>query len=266
MHFKSLVKKIPFKGENCNLFDLFLRCLLSNNKDMTIKAYHETVQHNPDVGVRFYYSKMDEPGLVPFHWHRSLEIIYVIHGELTFTLNHAMTQISDGQFIVVLSGAIHAVSNTPNKAYVLQISIDFIKNYWPEPENTTFNLDLADSDYQKIDYYFPVLGDIYDTKIPGYPFIFQATILQVLFALFTTFSEPVTTPETKTDHLKEVLSYINDHYAEQLPISELADMFSYNPNYLNKKSPCRPCNTSIRCVSLTSIKICCKRTNPSKNY
>lgn len=96
---------------------------------MTKKTYHETVQHNPDVGVRFYYSKMDEPGLVPFHWHRSLEIIYVIHGELTFTLNHAMTQISDGQFIVVPSGAIHAVSNTPNEAYVLQIPIDFIKNY-----------------------------------------------------------------------------------------------------------------------------------------
>ncbi|WP_447409455.1 helix-turn-helix domain-containing protein [Weissella confusa] len=56
----------------------------------------------------------------------------------------------------------------------------------------------------------------------------------MLFALFTTFSEPVTTPETKTDHLKEVLSYINDHYAEQLPISELADMFSYNPNYLSR--------------------------------
>lgn len=201
---------------------------------MTKKTYHETVQHNPDVGVRFYYSKMDEPGLVPFHWHRSLEIIYVIHGELTFTLNHAMTQISDGQFIVVPSGAIHAVSNTPNEAYVLQIPIDFIKNYWPDPENTTFNLDLTDSDYQKIADYFPVLGDIYDTKIPGYPFIFQATILQMLFALFTTFSAPVTTPETKKDHLKEVLGYINDHYAEQLPISELADMFSYNPNYLSR--------------------------------
>ena len=126
---------------------------------MTKKTYHETVQHNPDVGVRFYYSKMDEPGLVPFHWHRSLEIIYVIHGELTFTLNHAMTQISDGQFIVVPSGAIHAVSNTPNEAYVLQIPIDFIKNYWPDPESTTFNLDLADSDYQKIADYFGVTID-----------------------------------------------------------------------------------------------------------
>ncbi|MBC6499381.1 cupin domain-containing protein [Weissella confusa] len=80
--------------------------------------------------------------------------------------------------------------------YIYQVRLTHFYQdlYWPDPENTTFNLDLTDSDYQKIADYFPVLGDIYDTKIPGYPFIFQATILQMLFALFTTFSAPVTTP------------------------------------------------------------------------
>jgi AraC-like DNA-binding protein len=201
---------------------------------MTISAHHENVSPNPDVGVRFYYSVMSELDFVPLHWHRSLEIIYVIHGELLFSFNGYQSIITDGQFLAIPSGIIHSVQNKPNESYVLQIPIDFIEQYLPNAEQTIFKLDKHSSEYDTITNIFLKLGQIYANKNPGYQLLFQANILILVYSLFIKFGITEEVDNTNMDNLKEVLRYLNQHYSEKISIAEVARIFSYNPNYISR--------------------------------
>ena len=201
---------------------------------MTISAHHENVLPNADVGVRFYHSVMSQPDLVPMHWHRSLEIIYVINGELLFSFNGSQSIITDREFLAVPSGVIHSVRNKPNESYVLQIPIDFIEKYWPNAEQTTFKLNKQSSEYETITNIFPKLGQIYASKNSGYQLLFQANILIMLYSLFTKFGIIEEFDNNKANNLKEFLRYLNQHYSEKINIAEVAHIFSYNPNYISR--------------------------------
>lgn len=201
---------------------------------MTISAHHENVLPNSDVGVRFYHSVMPKSDLVPLHWHRSLEIIYVIHGELLFSFNGSQSIITDGQFLAIPSGVIHSVQNKPNESYVSQIPINFIEQYLPNAEQTIFKINKQSSEYDTIANIFPKLEKIYADKKTGYQLLFQANILILLYSLFTKFGAIEETENSQTDNLKEVLRYLNQHYSEKINIAEVAHIFSYNPNYISR--------------------------------
>ena len=67
---------------------------VAENKGMR----HEIVTSNPDVDVRFYYSR-DEGSYVSPHWHNSLEIVYVIRGRVTLNLpRNVRVTAGDGEF------------------------------------------------------------------------------------------------------------------------------------------------------------------------
>lgn len=50
-------------------------------------SHHEYVVSNLPLGVRFYQSDVTTSGYVPFHWHNSIEVLLVLNGELTVTMN-----------------------------------------------------------------------------------------------------------------------------------------------------------------------------------
>lgn len=201
---------------------------------MSEQIFHEHVSKNPDIGVRFYRSKMSEPGIVPFHWHLSLEIIYLINGELTFTINNNTFTIYGNEFMVVPSGAIHMVTHKPNEAFVLQTPIEYIEPYWSHPDQTIFSIDKSKKQYTDIAKSFSILDSIYHNKFGGYRFEFHAVLLDILAILFENFSLENTSETITTSKTKEILSYINDHSHENITVSSIADYFSYHPNYLGR--------------------------------
>ena len=82
---------------------------------------HEVVLTNLPLGIRFFESKINTAGYVPFHWHNSIEIICLLQGTLRLTVDGQLKVIHANECIAVSSGLVHDVTNTPNHAFVLQI-------------------------------------------------------------------------------------------------------------------------------------------------
>ena len=196
--------------------------------------HHENVVPNLRNGIRFYFSSVTQSGYVPFHWHESIELIFVLNGRLQLTVNGVIHRVGAGQFIAVPSGAIHDVTNESNQAYVLQVPLDAISPFYPHPEEVGFldaKTDLTAT--SAVGEYLRRMEESLQSNGADAPFTFEINFLSALRLLFTTFRNPAPSNQT-TSALKEIIIFINAHYAEKITVGGLANRFGYNESYLSR--------------------------------
>lgn len=201
-----------------------------------VKQHHENVISNLDIGVRFYESNVSNSGYVPFHWHSSIELIYVMAGQLTFKFDRHAHVVTKNQFILIPSGVVHDVTNTANRALVLQIPLHFIEKYYVDPSQLNFNLELVtNQQYQTVVTLLERLNQINQQAQPGYLFDFGSTLLQLLKVVVLACGEPYANAiHRESSGLKEIIIEINSHYYQRLSVNQLAHQFGYNPSYLSR--------------------------------
>ena len=88
---------------------------------------HETINSNKDISVKFQYFK-DNGSEISKHWHRSLEIIYLITGKLEVNINGVDYSLNENDIIVINTLEIHStICKYGNTAIVLRYLISFAK-------------------------------------------------------------------------------------------------------------------------------------------
>ncbi|MCH9266973.1 AraC family transcriptional regulator [Pediococcus acidilactici] len=199
-------------------------------------AHHENVVSNLDIGVRFYQSLVKSDGYVPFHWHSSIELVCVLEGKLVFNFEGKQHIIGPNRFVVVSSGVVHDVANTPNHAFVLQIPIKFVQNYYLNPEQLHFiteNLE-GTTEYKKIIKWLHELNRINQREEKGYLFDAEILVLLIVKTLFLRFVDNQNPFESKMSGLKEILIFIESHYNQKISVAEIAKKYGYNASYLSR--------------------------------
>lgn len=204
---------------------------------------HEIVTSNPDVDVRFYYSK-DEGSYVSPHWHNSLEIVYVIKGKVTLNLPcNVKVTAHDGEFFIANPREIHSVLSEKNEALVLQIPRKFYDRYVPSMHLRKFSVDMSpvnDVDRTRLERLKKIFMDmhiVYDIRPEGYLLRFNSLLYELLFLLIHSYSEKILQKDFDRENkyfrrLRDIMDYIDDHHAEPVSTSEVAQAFGYNPDYL----------------------------------
>lgn len=196
--------------------------------------HHENIVSNMNTGVRFWNSKVDTNGYVPFHWHDSIEINCTLSGRLTYRLGGKVFVTSPNEFIVVPSGVVHDVANTPNHGLALQVPTRIVEPYFHHPEEATFlNGHKEIKEYPLVVQLIKALDQNNRSQAAGYQFDNGILLLQLLKILFTKFrSQKVNMPIK--EGIKECIIYINAHYNQQLTVADLAHHFGYNSSYLSR--------------------------------
>lgn len=176
------------------------------------------------------------------HWHNSVEILIPVMGDLRLFLNTREMIIPQGTIYIVNSQEIHGMFHTKEtkiyKGYALQINYNFIKTYFPQIDNYYFL--QPDKNIQR-----QILKDIFniviayehnsqfkDIEIKGY-------LLHLLYILLTTsICKKQDLPYTiQSEHDKRIIQmtkYIDEHYKENLSVSNIADHFHISSGYLSK--------------------------------
>lgn len=203
---------------------------------MVVRKHHENVISNLDIGVRFYESIVTTSGYVPFHWHSSIELVCVMEGKLELQFDQQIHTILPHQFVLISSGVVHDVTNTPNRAFVLQVPLKFIEPYYQNPEKLKFNLAGHQKDiaYHRVVRWFDELNQIKNKKYEGYLFDCGTILLQILKTIVQNFTDDQQTTLPDSSNLKEVIIYINKYFASEIKVSVLAQMYGYNASYLSR--------------------------------
>ena len=212
---------------------------------------HEIVKPVDPLSVWYYvFHKNDAPIYIAPHWHRGIELSFLVNGEVDDFLieKHHYTSHS-GKILVVNTQEIHSIHVTKTG---LSISIIFPFNYvsklYPEIDHQYIDINQSEkfSNVQKLNY----------TKLQGilYEFISlseddspqkslkqQALVDQILLILLTYFTKERKSNDTigkrknyEIQRLQFITQYVNDHYQEDLSLTKIAKECSISKEYLSR--------------------------------
>lgn len=217
---------------------------------MKFLDYPEQQKHgSQDFPYFFYHVTYIHPRYtMPYHWHPLCEIVHVISGHFRLQLEDCELFLSPGDSAFISSGVTHGgapleaqsccyecllldldtifQSGSPTRVYEHKIfdllnQKILIHNYFPADctiINTTINhmLDLL-----------RFKPDSYALLLQGYTFLLCGQLFQNQFYSRV----PAMSTQKKVLHLKKVLTFIDDHYSEDIRLSDLAACANMNGNY-----------------------------------
>ena len=218
---------------------------------------YEVISTLESIGVHFRTS-IDPGSYVPAHLHHAIEIIYLLEGNLTVTIESSIREYHAGECILINSDVIHSTKCTaPNKAILFQIPLSFLSYYLPNAEQLVFNLDNPNDNKirrTKLDIFKNTLVQmqiVNDIRPEGFILRFNSLLFEILFQLFHNFSVRVVHSNQSQRNkdrarLDTILDYIAQNYRRHISIEEIAGIAYLQPGYF--------CRFFKKCMGITFLE------------
>lgn len=180
----------------------------------------------------------------PPHWHREMEILYILNGSAILTMGGERYHIKPLDLIVVDSSVIHEViyELPQTMGICIHISKTALRRYMPDMELLQIaccakKLHPKQRDgYNRLCEYLKDLTELYFVQKASYPFRSSALILSVMAVLVDEFS--IAAPDTieaagnsQLSRIEQVFQYVEQHYREPLELQDAADELGLNKEY-----------------------------------
>jgi len=168
------------------------------------------------------------------HLHRDFELIYVIEGELSVTVEDKTTLLRQGGFALILPNQIHSFeSPCSNRVFVCVFAADFVRE---------FSRTVGDQRWDENCFYISeeerqfLIGKILSEEPPARMEL--CAYLQWICAVYYRIMMQKKVPELPAFRvdtlLHRMLEYISQHYTENITLREMAREFGYEEHYLSR--------------------------------
>lgn len=210
--------------------------------------YHERVHHSTRIPAMIailnqHNMKQYFPSdiVIPSHWHRSLEITLVENMEVYLRIGEQETKI-ENDFTCVNSGVVHSLRsgkmNSDARCIILIISYDFIRQHIPEFDNLYFDFNKV-HDHTPLKQLYYHLQDMYLCSTPYAYLSITACLIEILRHLLEHYQSPREAIKDLTyrnqEQMKAVLSYVHEHYQEELTLQDTAKLFHISKEYFSRR-------------------------------
>lgn len=217
---------------------------------MQIKDIHidqnrmETTQHGTySFPMAIYYDVISNNvlGFVNWHWHKELQLCYVVEGKVSFCVSGRQYDLTSGNGIFICPGALHMIHSADHTSGIY-ICLNFdsrlltmfsgsvMENRYVLPYLDNPALEIVPL-YSRIPWQKEILDRIlstfrlYTDQDFGYEFHIAATLAEMWLLLIqnTTFSD--TKNHSRSDGnlpVHAILDYLAAHYSEKITIKDIA--------------------------------------------
>lgn len=188
----------------------------------------------------------DKPGSECFtnkHWHKNLEIDFIVRGRMWVNLNGEDRDMFDGDYAVVNSETIHQTCgkepDEPVKYLVVLFSYSYIKTYFKYFDRCEFDVGRNDQARARIRDLLKAI--VFEVENPGdlSQFKIACAMNQILLLLFTKcrITKPMTPLETETsepEYIAKAVEYIRANYRERITLEEISSFVGLTPTYFSR--------------------------------
>ena len=184
--------------------------------------------------------KPDYP-VVTTHWHEEAEFTLITEGQALYHIDLAEYPVEAGDLLFIPPLVLHSISlqeypKISSETYVFHMnflggnSTDICSTRYLTPlMNQEFSMPYLIKPehpaYASLRKIFNQIYSLYGAAVPGYELALKSLFLQTIFLLLQYSKRNLSSDTgTSSDKLKQVLDYIEVHYAENITISELAKL------------------------------------------
>ena len=207
------------------------------------KAYHEALHPMGNLGIQVSMAALESPHL-PMHWHEAMEILFCLNGEVTIHVDHETITLSRNQLIVFDSREVHSIHSGSNLYMFLCIHVDKkqLSVYCPDLELYHIRCRPVPLNDQKSTQYIhlcQLAHDLTRTNIENESTSAMRSdgtallMLADMIRYFSVYSPPTadTMPKQPNDTIREIITYVNEHYMEKISLDDMASQTGFSREY-----------------------------------
>lgn len=164
------------------------------------------------------------------HLHRDFEFVYVLEGTLTVFVENMRYELTPGKMLLVLSNQIHSYqSNTPNRAVIHVFSGDNVPAFTRLVSGKASPCPVFTCDEEIARYYLQYCLE----KGNRSPFAFKSYLYGICDC-FLQKCELCDAEEISASILHRMLTYISEHFQEDITLKNMAAELGYESHYLSR--------------------------------
>lgn len=174
-----------------------------------------------------------------YHWHKEIELIYVLDGEVRVTVNNTEQVLCADEFVLINSVENHSLSAENAQCLTVDISYEFAEQFDSSLYNSVFKIIEGSGAEEEIhNLLWQMSRSIKQTELPDLRQ--YAIITDILHVLFVQCRQE--NPDTVKDgekiqsrHVKLAVEFIEQHYREELTEKGVAKSLGVEPIYLSQR-------------------------------
>ena len=203
-----------------------------------IEERHEIVKFSPTIPIRIFMNKI---GFVSRHWHKSIELLMILEGTVTIKVNDQQFTLSNEDIIVINSNHIHELRSEGAVMIALQIDLTRFDNLGHDLENMVFECNSAsqteNAAFSSIRYAIATMirENAHNARGTDYKnYAISYYLISELIANFQADDNSAAQSQKKyMARLTRMVAYIQEHYAENFTLSDLAAAENLSVPYLS---------------------------------
>ncbi len=241
---------------------------------MQTEHYHENLKRGEqNFPISFYFVDSSHPRYqMSCHWHDDLELIYILEGKFTATLNGEDIVMGAGDTLFVMGGQLHA-GFAENCKYQVTVFDPQLLFHLPDPCKAYIH-GLLNGNAAVTSYYSAEKKEIHDSvrqlflsaleeREEQNSLLIYGSLLHFFGCLYKEHVCERTALPHRSDarnvrHLKRVLEYISIHYREPISLDELAKTANMNPKYFCRFFKKMTRRTPVDYVNYHRIECACR--------
>ena len=199
---------------------------------------HEVVNFPENSPIKIFIHKL---GDVNMHWHRSIELLYIVKGEVKITAGGTLYTLNDDDVIVINSQVPHSLYADNATMIAAQIKLELLPVIPDSIKNYSFDCISDNGDKEKFTSIKQCIASLlkFNVESANYTNLINVSLCyKLMYELCVNFSKPqertVGNQNDQLTRLNILLGYINENFADDLSLDKLAETVNVTPAYLSK--------------------------------
>lgn len=197
---------------------------------------HEVIEFKNDVPIKIFIQKLED---IPGHWHKSIEIFFVLSGKLKITTDAETYYLSEEDIVLINSNQLHEIQSSESIVIILQIKLSYFKEWLSESAYFRCNSTISynKSEYLEMKRLLARLVNV-NYNHSGYNDLLTISLAyNLLHELIRNFrgndEKSVDNNSKNLKRLRNIIQYLNDNYMENITLNSIAEREFLSASYLS---------------------------------
>ena len=209
------------------------------------KGKYEIVTADENLpGKVMLYEKPGRDCYTNKHWHKNLEIDYIIRGCMWTNLGGVDRDLYGGDYILINSESVHQTCgkepDEPVKYLVVLFSYNYIKSYFPDFDLYEIDVDKNEQTRARVRDLLKAI--VFEAENPSEfsKLKISCAMAQILMHLFTKcrvkrdVDPDSLPPEGAPNYIAKAIAYIKDNYREKISLEDISSFVGLTPTYFSR--------------------------------